>query len=33
LSTKVRFEIGNSVFVKHSEVSAKRSHGQDTLNA
>jgi hypothetical protein len=29
LSTKVRFEIGSGVFVKHNEVSAKRSHGQD----
>jgi hypothetical protein len=27
--TQVRFEIGNSILVKHDEVSAKRSYGQD----
>src|SRR5882724_12497305 len=29
-ATQVRFEIGNSILVKHDEVSAKRSYGQDS---
>src|SRR4029077_7576696 len=28
--TQVRLEIGNSILVKHNEVSAKRSYGQDS---
>ena len=29
-AAQVRFEIGNGIFVKHDEVSLKRSYGQDT---
>src|SRR5437879_9187287 len=29
-AAQVRFEIGNGIFVKHDEVSLKRSYAQDT---